>query len=226
MKVLLAIDDSACSEAATQAVIAQFRPQDTAVCVVHAVHWDHIVPISLQFARGAEVAGAYQALRERTSRDAEALVVRAKRQLQNVGFSTTTMVQEGEPQRVVLDCAAGWHPDVIVLGSHGKKGIDRLMRGSVSDTIVRQAACSVEVVRAPGRRSREHEPIGRASSISSAVTPPSAVLVAFAVSARPQVRPDPHRGAHPANAFLVAAAAALAPRPLHRFRMVRRGGRA
>jgi nucleotide-binding universal stress UspA family protein len=147
MKVLLAIDESACSVAATHAIIAQWRPQDAVVRVVHAINWDLIVPISLQFARGAEVSRAYQELRERTNREAEELVTRAARQLQDAGFCTSAVVQEGEPHRVILDCAAVWQPDLIVLGSHGKTGLDRLMQGSVSENVMRHATCSVEVVR-------------------------------------------------------------------------------
>jgi nucleotide-binding universal stress UspA family protein len=147
MKVLLAIDGSECSEAALQAVIAQLRPDASAVRVIHAVNWEHIVPISLQFERGSDVARAYQSLRDLTARDADALVARAARQLQNAGFSTSTLAQEGEPRRVILDCAAVWHADLIVVGSHGRAGLDRLLLGSVSEHIARYAACSVEIVR-------------------------------------------------------------------------------
>jgi|SRR6266850_1181526 len=154
MKVLLAIDGSECSALATRAVIAQLRPQDTDVRVIHAVNWEHIVPISLQFERGSEVAHAYQELRDVTARDAGALVARAARHLHDAGFSTSTVVQEGEPRRVILDYAAAWRPDLIVVGSRGKNGLDRLLLGSTSEHIARNATCSVEIVRSPTANSR------------------------------------------------------------------------
>jgi nucleotide-binding universal stress UspA family protein len=147
MKILLAIDGSECSAVATQAVIAQLRPQDTDVRVIHAVNWEHIVPISLQFERGSEVAHAYQELRDLTARDAGDLVARAARQLLDAGFSTSTVVQEGPPRRVILECAAAWRADLIVVGSRGKNGLDRLLLGSTSEHIARHATCSVEIVR-------------------------------------------------------------------------------
>jgi nucleotide-binding universal stress UspA family protein len=147
MKILLAIDGSECSALATHAVIAQLRAHNTDVRVIHAINWEHIVPISLQFERGSEVAHAYQALRDRTARDAGALVASAARQLQDAGFRTSTVVLEGEPRRVILDCAATWRPDLIVVGSRGKSGLDRLLLGSTSEHIARHAACSVEIVR-------------------------------------------------------------------------------
>jgi nucleotide-binding universal stress UspA family protein len=148
MRILLAIDGSECSAVATHAVAAQFRPHDADVHVIHAVNWDVLVPISLQFDRGSEVAHAYQALKERTAREAEALVAGAARELQRAGFVAGTTVEEGEPRRVVLHYAATWHANLIVVGSHGKTGLDRLVLGSVSEHIARHALCSVEIVRA------------------------------------------------------------------------------
>jgi nucleotide-binding universal stress UspA family protein len=147
MKILLAIDGSECSAVATHAVVAQFRVRSAQVRVIHAIDWEHIVPISLQFERGSDVVHAYQALRDSTARDADALVAGAARQLQDAGFSTSTAVREGEPRRVILDDAAGWGANVIVVGSHGKTGLDRLFLGSVSEHIARHAMCSVEIVR-------------------------------------------------------------------------------
>jgi len=147
MKILLAIDGSECSEVATQAVIAQLRPNGSDVRVIHVVNWEHIVPISLQFERGSEAEHAYQALRDVTVRDAAALVARAARQLQDAGFGISTVVREGEPCRTILDCAADWRPDLMVLGSRGKSRLDRLLLGSVSEHIARHATCSVEIVR-------------------------------------------------------------------------------
>jgi hypothetical protein len=60
MKVLLATDGSECSAVATHAVAVQFRPQSAHVRVIHAINWEQIVPISLQFDRGSEGARAYQ----------------------------------------------------------------------------------------------------------------------------------------------------------------------
>jgi nucleotide-binding universal stress UspA family protein len=143
----LAIDGSECSAVATAAIVAQFRPQSAHVRVIHAINWEHIVPISLQFERGSEVAHAYQQLRELTARRAEALVARAARQLSDAGFATSTTVREGEPRRVILDGAAACGANLIVVGSHGKTGLDRVLLGSVSEHVARHARCSVEIVR-------------------------------------------------------------------------------
>ena len=53
----------------------------------------------------------------------------------------------GEPRAVILDTAKEWEADLIVLGSHGKRGVDRFLLGSVSEAVAIHAPCSVRVVR-------------------------------------------------------------------------------
>jgi nucleotide-binding universal stress UspA family protein len=47
-----------------------------------------------------------------------------------------------------VDLAKEWKADLIVLGSHGRRGMDRILMGSVSENVAIHAHCSVEVVRA------------------------------------------------------------------------------
>jgi nucleotide-binding universal stress UspA family protein len=53
----------------------------------------------------------------------------------------------GEPRGVILDTAKTWGADLIVLGSHGRRGLDRLLLCSVSEAVAIHARCSVEVIR-------------------------------------------------------------------------------
>jgi universal stress protein A len=59
------------------------------------------------------------------------------------------IVQNGEARDAILETAADLHPDLIVIGSHGRRGLSRLVLGSVAEAVVRRAACPVLVVRAP-----------------------------------------------------------------------------
>jgi len=80
-------------------------------------------------------------------KEAKELVQRAARQLRKVGFRTSEVVDEGDPKIKIIDHAANWRADLIVLGSHGWKGLGKFMMGSVSEAVTRHAGCSVEVVR-------------------------------------------------------------------------------
>lgn len=75
------------------------------------------------------------------------LLQRAVRQLRKAGFKTSEIVEVGDPKITIVDHAAKWRADLIVLGSHGWKGLGRFLMGSVSEAVARHAGCSVEVVR-------------------------------------------------------------------------------
>jgi nucleotide-binding universal stress UspA family protein len=53
----------------------------------------------------------------------------------------------GEPRAVILDEAKAWGANLIVLGSHGRHGLERMLMGSVAESVALHAHCSVEVVR-------------------------------------------------------------------------------
>ncbi len=53
------------------------------------------------------------------------------------------------PAHAILEAAEKWNADLIVMGSHGRRGFDRLILGSVSETVALHALCSVEVIRKP-----------------------------------------------------------------------------
>ncbi len=80
-------------------------------------------------------------------KEAKELLQRAAQQLRKAGFRTSEMVEGGDPKIKIIDHAADWHADLIVLGSHGWKGLGRFLMGSVSEAVTRHAGCSVEVVR-------------------------------------------------------------------------------
>ncbi len=69
--------------------------------------------------------------------------------LRNRGLAVKAEVTEprDSPSRTILSSADLWQSDLIVMGSHGRRGFDRLVLGSVSETVAMHAHCSVEVVR-------------------------------------------------------------------------------
>ncbi len=144
MKILLAIDDSKFSEAATQALIRQTKPEGVEVCVIHVVETLLLMP---DF-RAGTVEGI-QAAEARFRKRGEELVARALDQLRAAGFNAHSVVMEGDHRAEIIDYAAHWGADLIVLGSHGWKGLDRFLMGSVAEYVARHAKCSVEIIRIP-----------------------------------------------------------------------------
>jgi nucleotide-binding universal stress UspA family protein len=59
-----------------------------------------------------------------------------------------TRVLVGPASRTIVDLAAEWRAGLIVMGSHGRTGLKRLLMGSVTERVVGQASCPVLVVKA------------------------------------------------------------------------------
>jgi nucleotide-binding universal stress UspA family protein len=82
---------------------------------------------------------------EQSKQHAEQIVKDTARALASQQFTVSTDVRLGDPVTTV--CEVGNSHDLIVVGSHGRKGLDRFLLGSVSHGIVHRASCSVLVVR-------------------------------------------------------------------------------
>lgn len=139
MKILLGIDDSKFSGEVLQAVVTQFRTAHAEVRVLHVLQ--PVAPAPPQMATG------YAPELESQKKPAQELVERIATQLRSAGFQVSTMVEVGDIREKIIDCAAEWKADLIVVGSHGRKGIQRFLLGSVAEFVARHANCSVEIVR-------------------------------------------------------------------------------
>jgi nucleotide-binding universal stress UspA family protein len=67
--------------------------------------------------------------------------------LEQNGLAIDKSVREGDPRHEIVDEAKRWPADLIVVGSHGYTGWKRWLLGSVAQSVVSHAPCSVEVVR-------------------------------------------------------------------------------
>ena len=142
MKVLIGVDDSKFSEGALQALVAKLSPRETEVRVLHVVE-----PISISVP--PQMAAGYAPELEDQIKEAQELVERAAKTLRTAGFKVDTAVCKGDIREKIIDSAAEWHADLIVIGSHGRKGMQRFLLGSVAEFVARHAQCSVAIVRIP-----------------------------------------------------------------------------
>lgn len=88
---------------------------------------------------------------------ATALLEEYARKLDNAmpGAFVQHQIQYGQPKDVILHEADVWEADMIVMGSHARKGFSRFMLGSVSSAVMSQSPCSVMIVKLP---SEQHAP--------------------------------------------------------------------
>jgi nucleotide-binding universal stress UspA family protein len=145
MKIILGVDGSDCSEKAICAIVTRPWPTETQVRVISArepllpagttpMAFD---PILMEQILEHERCRAESALKGACQRLCSA----------GVKLCDSTETFFGDPRAVLLDEAKAWRADLIVLGSHGLHGVDRMFLGSVSESVAMHAHCSVEVVR-------------------------------------------------------------------------------
>ena len=149
MRILLAADDSKFSRAATNAMITQYKTKDAEVRLLHVVE-----PFPARLARrmGSRESPDFVAARVEQRKLTEELLSQAVDKLRTAGFKVTILIEEGDARSIILDHAQTWHADLIVVGSHGREGLDRFLIGSVSEAVARHARCSVEIVRTRSAR--------------------------------------------------------------------------
>jgi nucleotide-binding universal stress UspA family protein len=146
MKILIGLDASNHSERALDFVTRMRWPAGSRVIVLSVLQ-----PVA------STVAGAYeptvipQENLEGMRQQLEELVARAEGKMREAGFATEGRVLAGDPRQSLIEVAQRERADLIVVGSHGRSGIAKMMLGSVSSHIVTHAHCSVLVVKQTGR---------------------------------------------------------------------------
>jgi len=78
---------------------------------------------------------------------AKGFVEEVKKKAETQGVRLEPLVREGETYKVITDLAKKFASDVIVMGSHGRTGIKRLLMGSVTEKVLGYAPCPVLVIR-------------------------------------------------------------------------------
>lgn len=153
MRILLTTDGSGYSQTAAEALARMFRPENAEVLVLEVVE-------PLIFTPPPQMAPGYapeqaERLKEQF-KEAEATTTQTATVLRNSGFKTDTRVVESDIRSGILNIAAEWNPDLIVMGSHGRRGVEKFLLGSVAESVARHAKCSVLIVRGLAQPAAAH----------------------------------------------------------------------
>lgn len=134
-RVLLATDGSKTSAEAARATAARPWPEASEFRIV-----------------SVEEPWAIKPSKVRKEKEAQEAVSHAEEVLASAGLNVTTAVLSGNAKEIILEEAQKCAADLIVVGSHGRRGFKRFLLGSVSEAVAMRAHCSVVVVRAPRGR--------------------------------------------------------------------------
>lgn len=148
MNILLPTDGSEFSIEAARACAEQAANHEDAVVrvisVIETIVPDEPIETSSEY---------YQAVEEASREAAEEHVAVARRIIlddpRNSDLTVETKTVSGKPGRLIIEECENWPADLVVMGSHGYGFWARTLLGSVSDSVVHHAPCSVLVVRKP-----------------------------------------------------------------------------
>jgi nucleotide-binding universal stress UspA family protein len=90
-------------------------------------------------------AATMRALREQGQEE----LLRLVEPFRGRGVALSAEVREGDPWRAILEQAADLPADLVVMGTHGRTGLEHLLLGSVTEKVLRRAACPVLTVGSP-----------------------------------------------------------------------------
>ncbi len=141
--IVVGYDESQSSKAALKEVSSRVKRQGGTIVLVHAVYFDQeefaVLPSQMEkrFEFGTRVC------------------LTAKKDIQDefgLNGSIESVICEGEPPEVLVDTAQGKKADLIALGTYGRKGLKRLLMGSVTSQVILNSPCDVLVVKKPCTR--------------------------------------------------------------------------
>jgi nucleotide-binding universal stress UspA family protein len=145
MKILLAVDGSSFSDAAVAEIAQRPWPTGSEIKVICAFE----IPLPPTAEAWAIPPEYIEELNDSAQSNARTVVGAAVEMLKKSlgqSLAITGEFVQGSPRNAILDEADRWKADLIVMGSHGHGAWQRFLLGSVSQTVVAHAKCSVEVV--------------------------------------------------------------------------------
>ena len=130
MKILIGVDDSPHSQAAVEFVRKMTWPRGSTIEVLSVVR-----PVVGVYAEAYVPAPAYaEEANEGAVRYHQEVASKAEHELQSLGFRTEARILRGDPRTELVDAARDAKADLLVLGSHGRSGMSKLLMGSVACT--------------------------------------------------------------------------------------------
>lgn len=146
MKILLATDGSSFSDAAVNEIATRPWPEGSEVRIISVFEPPALPTMETWIPPDNYI----EALEKAAEDQARAIVSNAAVRIsgeQRDRLRIATAIVKGHPKHAIIQEADAWQADLIVVGSHGYRGLTKLWLGSVSQAVASHAKCSVEIVR-------------------------------------------------------------------------------
>ena len=150
-KILIPVDGSETSMAGLNEAIALATILGSEVCVMHVVNE---FVLDYNFAPGIYSDDFFESMRK----GGKAILDAAETAVQRQGIKPTSVMVEsigGVAADLILEQAKAWRADLIVMGTHGRRGIFRLAMGSDAEQVLRASLVPVLLVRGQAATSKK-----------------------------------------------------------------------
>jgi nucleotide-binding universal stress UspA family protein len=139
-RILVPIDGSPQSTDALEHALEEFA--DDEITLLHVID-----PIDAGYSAPVGIPGGSEEWYESAKAESEELFDEAQELADQFGVTLRTATEMGRPSRTIVGFAEDEGFDQIVMGSHGRSGVSRILLGSVAETVVRRATIPITVVR-------------------------------------------------------------------------------
>lgn len=143
-KYLVPVDFSKASDAAVDHAVKLAREHKGEVVLLHVIPTSALMMTGPDAASGTMIAEVERAQLGEAQKQMEKLVRRKKLK---PGSFQPVIVKSGDPAQVIADRAKKMRAAMIVMGSHGRTGLKRLVLGSVAERTLRYSRCPVLIVK-------------------------------------------------------------------------------
>ncbi|HEU4389241.1 MAG TPA: universal stress protein [Blastocatellia bacterium] len=149
MRILIAVDGSPCSDVAAEKAAKRPWPDDSEIKIISVVEPLPVTPMTETWTLPPDYFDQWErAVEDRAKAAIDGALAKFGGR-KDKAVNVTSEILKGHARDVILDEAKRWHADLIIVGSHGYRGLKRLWLGSVSQAVASHAPCSVEIVRSP-----------------------------------------------------------------------------
>lgn len=143
MKIVVAVDDSDCSQYSIDYILKRAWSTDTEFLVLNVVE-----PIPVEVGVGYMPPPSGE-IEQRLYDESAEMVAKAAALLRDKfpQLKVDVKVATGLAAETICNVATAFDADLILMGSHGRKGISHFFLGSVAEEVLKKSSCSVEVIK-------------------------------------------------------------------------------
>lgn len=139
-KILIAVDNSTCAEKAAKAGYEMASKFNAEVALLNIIE-----PMPTNVGADFTLAPVFLEMYDNSQENSHILLKEMENKYGN-GIATTYLSTMDTASHGIIQQAEQWNAELIVIGTHGRTGINHLLMGSVAESVARKSSCPVLIV--------------------------------------------------------------------------------